>query len=79
MIVNLKAGKCKSKFIPPERRMESATTTGRSFDGDHVSNIVLFGIKFTGTGYLFPGSRKYRSGTVFSPPLGGWGVTPQPV
>jgi hypothetical protein len=40
MIVNLKAGKCKSKFIPPERRMESATA-GLKNIGSHSVNIDI--------------------------------------
>jgi len=42
MIVNLKAGKCKSKCIPPERRIESATT-GLKNEGGHGVNIDILG------------------------------------
>jgi hypothetical protein len=42
MIVNLKAGKCKNKCIPPERRIESATTDLKNI-GSHSVNIGFLG------------------------------------
>lgn len=44
MIVNLKAGKCKSKCIPPERRKESATTGVKKI-ASHCVNIGILGKK----------------------------------
>lgn len=55
MIVKIKAGKCKNKCIPPERRIESATT-GMENEKGHGVNIGILGYFYSSllTSYFLP-------------------------